>query len=425
MDELIDQNIQINSNKEIRGEYLYRWTLKFRDGNQETKYCQLREDMFRSNMLCVYVVWIFIVLCQVVILPTCITLVICLGVATLLLTVGCILVMAEEFTCKYKSSIFSSVPAQSKIHTLIIALPYLLQKRSAALVNHRNRRTTFICAVIIIMSAASCIGLAICPMANSEACITEQIAANKEFQLNVFVSATIHHNITINSAAAFQSTEDNRTNGTSTVAPMNLNNNWQSLLPNDVAFIRRELHKSLIISDKSSNDPFILTQDNSAVNTMIANEPLMAPIADEKDPCSYPQYIVFTWVLCLIALATGLKLYYLVKTFMAFIMVFCYATLILFVIPRVFEKAKEDEEHSKDMTPLGSQMVILLVIFLTMVTYHARLVEVTSRLDFIWKEQAEKELANMKSNRNLNDVLIKVSADICKFFKLFEAMIEK
>lgn len=60
--------------------------------------------------------------------------------------------------------------------------------------------------------------------------------------------------------------------------------------------------------------------------------------------------------------------------------------------------------------PLGAQMTILLVIFLTMVTYHARLVEVTSRLDFIWKEQAEKELANMKSNRFLNDVLIKVCA---------------
>lgn len=70
-------------------------------------------------------------------------------------------------------------------------------------------------------------------------------------------------------------------------------------------------------------------------------------------------------------------------------------------------------------------MTILLVIFLTMVTYHARLVEVTSRLDFIWKEQAEKELANMKSNRYLNDVLIKVYHDAAqrrpqiKFNKIF------
>jgi len=34
--------------------------------------------------------------------------------------------------------------------------------------------------------------------------------------------------------------------------------------------------------------------------------------------------------------------------------------------------------------------------------------QVTSRLDFIWKEQAERELTNMKSNRALNDTLIKV-----------------
>lgn len=93
---------------------------------------------------------------------------------------------------------------------------------------------------------------------------------------------------------------------------------------------------------------------------------------------------------------------------MAFAMVICYALLILAVYPDVFENSLLDSEFQEDGMPLGAQMTILLVIFLTMVTYHARLVEVTSRLDFIWKEQAEKELANMKSNRFLNDVLIKV-----------------
>lgn len=110
----------------------------------------------------------------------------------------------------------------------------------------------------------------------------------------------------------------------------------------------------------------------------------------------------------MIALATGLKLYYLVKTFMAFAMVICYAVLILAVYPDVFHNSYLEKEYQEIGMPLGAQMTILLVIFLTMVTYHARLVEVTSRLDFIWKEQAEKELANMKSNRFLNDVLIKV-----------------
>lgn len=84
----------------MRHEYLYPWTLKFKEVTQESKYCQLREDMFRSNMLCVFVVWIFIVICQSIIVPRCTILVICLAVSTLLLTAGCILVMAEEFTGK-------------------------------------------------------------------------------------------------------------------------------------------------------------------------------------------------------------------------------------------------------------------------------------------------------------------------------------
>lgn len=47
IDEFIEQNIQINSNKKIRREYLSPWTLKFKDTEQELKFCQLREDMFR------------------------------------------------------------------------------------------------------------------------------------------------------------------------------------------------------------------------------------------------------------------------------------------------------------------------------------------------------------------------------------------
>lgn len=109
-------------------------------------------------------------------------------------------------------------------------------------------------------------------------------------------------------------------------------------------------------------------------------------------------------------------------------MVICYAVLILAVFPTVFDNSYTQQEYPDQGKafdeicfrilsefffpitgmPLGAQMTILLVIFLTIVIYHARLVEVTSRLDFIWKEQAEKELANMKSNRFLNDVLIKV-----------------
>lgn len=42
-----------------------------------------------------------------------------------------------------------------------------------------------------------------------------------------------------------------------------------------------------------------------------------------------------------------------------------------------------------------------------MVAYHARLVEVTSRLDFLWKQQAERELADMQETRHNNNQLLK------------------
>lgn len=402
VDEFIDQNIQINSNKQMREEYLYSWTLKFKDDHQEVKYCQLREDMFRSNMLCVYVVWIFIVLCQAIIVPRCTLLVICLAVSTLLLTAGCILVMAEEFA----------------------GLPVILRKSSAILVHHRNRRTMFICSVIVLKSIACSIGLFLCPMAqkivvndgnvtitnttNVTATPMQLLASHMiddrdydtQIQLKLLISARIQQRFGVN--------------GTNTSA--------DSL--NELVSLEEELSKITAnetneFSDHATaewNDTiiddhydFFLSPPknyNAEMDNGISNP--IEPDADSiKAVCLHPEYMVFTWVLCLIALATGLKLYYLVKTCMAFIMVCYYATLILVIFPDVFSQSIDEAEYAQLGMPLSAQMNILLIVFLTMVTYHARLVEVTSRLDFIWKEQAEKELTNMKSNRILNDLLIK------------------
>lgn len=380
VDEFIDQNIQINSNKQMRIEYLYPWTLKFKDGLQESKYCQLREDMFRSNMLCVFIVWIFIILCQSIIIPKCIQLVICLALSTVLLTFACILVMAEEFSC----------------------LPILLKKSSATLVHNRNRRTVFICAVIVLMSAASSIGLFLCNMEKSLS--DSQWKGNQDTVSNTTLMALNRSN-----EIEYQYNHSHRNHSMKVhqLSPQNLNQ------------IQNAGDK---ISEKALDNGNIELKINNNSN-YILNVTDLETSADDNfitESCSHPEYVVFTWVLCLIALATGLKLYYLVKTFMATFMVCCYAILITIVFNDVFVKAStESEENIKYGIPLPVRMNILLTVFFTMVAYHARLVEVTSRLDFIWKEQAEKELSNMKSNRILNDLLIKVSLagmnirDIC------------
>lgn len=286
VDELIDQNIQINSNKQMRQEYLNTWTLSFKEPMQEVCFCQLRENTFRSNMLCIFVIWIFIVLTQLVIVPKSNILTVTLMVTTVILSAGCVLVMAEEYP----------------------RLPLFLREMSAELTLDRNRRTIIVSTAVIMMSTASSIGL-----------------------------------------ASYHSDET----------------------------------KSLIVRS-SFNGTFF---------------------CETLPPCIQPKYIVFTWALCLIALASALKLYYLVKTTLAVSLSGLFCILILFIYPDVFNLYQNNRQLLGISPPI--QMVILLGAFLTMVIHHARLVEVTARLDFIWKEEAERELSNMKSNRHLNDLLIK------------------
>uniref|UniRef100_A0A182ND57 adenylate cyclase n=1 Tax=Anopheles dirus TaxID=7168 RepID=A0A182ND57_9DIPT len=353
VDELIDQSIQINSNKQIRQEYLYTWTLKFKDSSQEGTFCQLREDMFRSNMLCVFVVWIFIVLCQAVIIPRCTILIVALSITTFLLTVGCILVMAEEFS----------------------GLPKFLQRSSSTLVHDRSRRTVFVCLTIILMSIASSMGLMMCDLDEVD------VPADRSTETPSYSYWQAGGLLNVNSTS--------------------------------MTFLRRALADSAETSvlNRTVGSELDTSNATDLPNYLQSDELLDDDEATPGEPvlhssCVHPEYVVFTWVLCLISLATALKLYYLVKTFMAIAMVACYSFLILLVFEQVFDSYDVQYIQASGM-PLAAQMMILLGVFLTMVTYHARLVEVTSRLDFIWKEQAEKELSNMKSNRHLNDLLIK------------------
>lgn len=55
---------------------------------------------------------------------------------------------------------------------------------------------------------------------------------------------------------------------------------------------------------------------------------------------------------------------------------------------------------------MWAQMLVLLLLFLTVVCYHARLVEVTARLDFLWAQAARRELAEMADTRRSNAALL-------------------
>lgn len=57
-----------------------------------------------------------------------------------------------------------------------------------------------------------------------------------------------------------------------------------------------------------------------------------------KPNCMHPEYVVYTWVLSMIALATALKLYYLIKLLLAILMVALYTTLIILPSNHIFNE---------------------------------------------------------------------------------------
>ncbi|KAJ8920880.1 hypothetical protein NQ315_015673 [Exocentrus adspersus] len=417
VDDIIDHSIEIESNKRMRSANVNPWTLRFLEQDMEYQFSQLREDMFKSNMMCCFIIWLFIVICQATIMNLEEFVIASLVIATIVLTSTSVLVMAEEFQ----------------------QLPESLQRISSTLVHNRNRRTAFICGVIIVMSLASSVSLVNMKSNNTviEADATtvssyplsyayligeRQVPSNRSIVLNLTVNATINSNFTINlqqsncsgdcirnvlervglneiiedtenitnlakaTSEALESLSRRLSNVSHIVESENL-----STKKGNGNFLGRRKRSTAILT---TGDP-TTAEDNTTVSTGITL----------VNGCRHPEYIVFTWVLCLIALATALKLYYLIKLFLAVVMVVIYTVLILIPYNDTFNNLHGDSEDQ--FIPLSAQMLILLTVFFLMVAYHARLVEVSSRLDFLWKQQAERELNDMEETRHNNTQLLK------------------
>ncbi|GJQ67397.1 hypothetical protein Trydic_g8273 [Trypoxylus dichotomus] len=484
VDEIIDHNIEIESNKRMRSANVNPWSLRFKDADAEYQFSQIREDMFKSNMLCCFVIWIFIVLTHIAIIPLSTVIIICLSVVTILLSATSVLVMAEEFQ----------------------QLPTSLQNISKTLVHHRMSRTAFICGVIVLMSAGSLMSLILTPKEFSERNQEDPVSSDnltktltspsyiqsdapiaindssglnlesssQEIILNLILTATIQHNVTINRerldeercldtcvrnncsescikyfvdvigwenilryANQTENLPSREGNVAKTINNFNINNFIENLNGSEANLVINNIFVNSLSENRnqtvnvSNNIPlnnlrkkrdvspgnlsnvalFKTVFSNSQVNKIISD--IGNTVSDDTtvDPiysyCVHPEYFVFSWVLCLIALATALKLYYMIKTFLAILMVGIYTILIVVPYKEVFSYNTGFRNEENDPIPLPAQMLILLVILLLMVGYHARLIEVTSRLDFLWKQQAHKELQEMQEIRHFNAQLLK------------------
>ncbi|KAF5286671.1 hypothetical protein FQR65_LT12475 [Abscondita terminalis] len=390
-EEAIDHSMEIESNKRMRNANVNPWTLRFKDKQIESQFSQLREDMFKSNMLCCFIIWIFIVVCQVSIIPLNSAAITCLSITTALLTSTTVLVMAEEFE----------------------QLPEFLKHISYVLVHNHRSRNAFICGIVLVMAIASSMSLIVGTKVFSNSTETSRnIIIKHTGLLKMFLKAYHDDNFVGASERIYE--------GATRDLFLNLN-------------LKATIHNFSLNEDKNCNktcltylkEIFGITSCTQSMSIQMTNESANI-ISEQKienclghsiskrsldlshytNSCPYPEYIVFSWVLCLIALATALKLYYLIKTFLAILMVTCYTVFILVPYHDIFNN-HTSEASSSNFVPLSGQMLILLSIFFLMVAHHARLVEVTSRLDFLWKQQAERELSDMQETRHNNTQLLK------------------
>lgn len=325
-------------------------------------------------------------------------------------------------------------------------LPKNLRNISTRLVDNRDRRTFFICIIIILMSTAVTMSLILNTSEKfdnksdtsilnlydtdqstilSDVLSPDVVKSQQEIILNLHLTATVHHNVTFNGFKLsenvdkedciecilkkiispevgnnsvrtknddnLQATGFNLTDvfNTSDVENCNSNNksceaNLNRTELNKLSVPRRKrqlnVHNRIVDRDPSArnknctgnncfpdetndfqikictnnkNESCIglqsdttykiihfdrIKRQESNVNSTLIDEVVEATtinetfgLSDESGDCfnKNPEYVVYMWVLCLIALATALKLYYLIKTFLAIFMVITYTVLII------------------------------------------------------------------------------------------------
>lgn len=345
VDDMIDQNIEIETNKRMRSVNVNPWTLRFKEKIMEQQFSQLREDMFKSNMLCCFIIWLFIVACQCAITSMDAVVVAFLGITSLILTSTTILVMAEEF--KF--------------------LPEFLKRISSTLVHDRTRRTGFICFVIILMAITSSISLVTMDeepttgnssvgtntrsvtslsvtQQSPEVYYVKNITDTKEIIVNLSLTAKVNRNLTINGAASQICSEECIRNWLENIDITNLITDKRNNVTNhtsNVIILNNKLtrySRSLKLSENFKSSTI-----ERAFRRAIRPKRETSPDNSESDIVTHPEYIVFTWVLCLIALATALKLYYLIKLFLAVAMLIVYFILIQVPYNEFFDKTTEEK----------------------------------------------------------------------------------
>ncbi|KAJ3653620.1 hypothetical protein Zmor_012860 [Zophobas morio] len=120
------------------------------------------------------------------------------------------------------------------------------------------------------------------------------------------------------------------------------------------------------------------------------------------------QYITFSWTIYILTIVTALWVNYLVKFCLTAILVLLFTTTII-LKPVCQNKRTCFPSFTHEpavVVKTYTHLISLLIIVITISTYYARLVEVTSRLYFLWQQKAEEELKGINAARETNMQLL-------------------
>jgi len=127
------------------------------------------------------------------------------------------------------------------------------------------------------------------------------------------------------------------------------------------------------------------------------------------------QYLIHIWIVSILSLSAFIKLYYLYK---AILLLFMFTTFAIIII--IYISVCDDDNVNNIYS------IFYLLLFTLHVLYHGRQVEIASSLDFLWKQQARKELEEMSEMRRHTNQLLQnlLPLHVAKFFLAEERISE-
>ena len=133
IDWIIDQYIEIESNKRMMEQNVNWFCLTFKLPEMECKFHQIKDGVFKSNAMCIAISWLLLISSQMLVLPLKMQLLLVFGVASVIIAVILAIVMGNEF----------------------YSLPSSVKKVSVHLENNRGSRNFLACIYILIIFVAS------------------------------------------------------------------------------------------------------------------------------------------------------------------------------------------------------------------------------------------------------------------------------